>query len=162
MQRCFWGVVVFLAMCTVGLADDLTPLGGEKAASPAGDIPAWIGSRSEVEAVVQSLEQETPLFFIPSATVTAYSDYLSDGQKALFDAYPETYRLPVYPSHRTHIAPEWIYLGSQKNIQDARLVDDGNGLVGAWPGVPFPVPTSALEVLWNHLTHWRGISSEVQ
>ena len=38
----------------------------------------------------------------------------------------------------------------------AHLVDDGNGVDGAVIGIPFPIPSNGLEVIWNHLLRYRG------
>ena len=35
----------------------------------------------------------------------------------------------------------------------------GNGITGASVGVPFPIPQSGLEVLWNFLTRYRGVAA---
>jgi hypothetical protein len=35
----------------------------------------------------------------------------------------------------------------------------GNGITGATVGVPFPIPQSGLEVLWNFLTRYRGVAA---
>ncbi len=37
-------------------------------------------------------------------------------------------------------------------------MDDGNGVGGAVIGIPFPIPESGLEVIWNHLLRYRGES----
>ncbi|MCL4410046.1 MAG: DUF1329 domain-containing protein, partial [Gammaproteobacteria bacterium] len=52
--------------------------------------------------------------------------------------------------------PQEIYDIVRKNAENARLVEGGSGLVGFEGYVPFPIPNSGLEVIWNHLTRYRG------
>lgn len=139
------------------LDGELTPLGAERAANKSGSIPAWVGDSKRSEALSKELLDESPLFVIKASNMETYSDFLTEGQKLLFSAYAETFEMPIYKSHRLHLAPPYLYEATKKNLVDAQLTDDGNGLSQAWPGVPFPIPQSGLELLWNHLTAWRGI-----
>lgn len=43
---------------------------------------------------------EKPLFVITAQNLSQYGAHLSEGQKALFKLYPQTFRMPIYPSHR--------------------------------------------------------------
>ncbi len=38
-----------------------------------------------------------------------------------------------------------------KNATAANLTEDGQKIEGNLPGVPFPIPQSGLEVMWNHM-----------
>jgi hypothetical protein len=40
------------------------------------------------------------------------------------------------------------------------MADGGNGLHDYARGIPFPLPTEGLEVMWNHMTRYRGGSYE--
>mgnify|MGYP000698788708 CR=1 FL=1 len=42
----------------------------------------------------------------------------------------------------------------------AELVSQGNGISGATIGVPFPIPSNGLEVIWNHILRYRGVDVE--
>ncbi|MVF14414.1 DUF1329 domain-containing protein [Ketobacter sp. MCCC 1A13808] len=151
------------------LAPGLTPYGAEQSANESGSIPAWDGGLTpeNTKPVKDKLEDhyaaEKPLYVITSANQAEHADHLSDGQKALLKAYPESYNLPVYPSHRTAAATPWVYDNIASNHQTAKLVNDGNGFTDAFGGVPFPVPKNeageydARKILWNHLTRWRGL-----
>ncbi|ARU55900.1 hypothetical protein OLMES_1826 [Oleiphilus messinensis] len=138
-----------------------TPLGAEWQGNADGSIPAWLGDRDKVLNTAASLVSEEPLFIIDGTNFQSHAAKLSDGQKALFTRYPDTYRLPIYASHRTHIAPNWLYEATAKNKDSARLVDGSVSITGVWPGVPFPNPEHGVEVVWNHLLHWRGISAKL-
>ena len=55
--------------------------------------------------------------------------------------------------------------GTRRNATRARLDDGGNGFTGAFGGIPFPILSGsneemAQQVMWNHLTRWRGRYSE--
>ena len=41
-----------------------------------------------------------------------------------------------------------------KNATRSQLVADGQKVEGNLPGVPFPLPQSGLEVLWNHMVRY--------
>ncbi|MCG8613676.1 MAG: DUF1329 domain-containing protein, partial [Pseudomonadales bacterium] len=40
---------------------------------------------------------------------------------------------------------------------DAKISDDGEEVTFAWPGIPFPFPRQAKEVMWNHQLRWKGL-----
>jgi len=151
------------------LGPGLTPYGAEQKGNAEGTIPAWDGglTSAQMPAVESRLENpyqaEKPLFTIDASNQTQYADKLTLGQLALLEKYPATYRIPVYPSHRSASAPQWVYDNIARNHPQARLVNEGNGIEQASGGVPFPVPVNEqgepdpIKILWNHLTRWRGV-----
>lgn len=147
------------------LGNDLTPFGAEKAGNASGTIPAWTGGFTQPvpgEEVggkrLDPFADEKPLFTITAQNMDQYSEQLTDGVKAMLQKYPDTYRLDVYPTHRTATAPEWVYKNIAQNALQAKL--DGHNVVGAYGGVPFPIPQNALEVINNHRLAWSGVSWE--
>jgi hypothetical protein len=148
----------------VRLGQDLTPVGAERAGNAAGTIPAWTGEGvGTIPAGYQPgghhpdpFADEQPLFVITAANVEQYSEQLSEGQRAMFKTYPDTFKMKVYPSHRTYQAPEWIYERTRACAESASPTDTGNGVTGAHACYPFPIPESGLEVLWNHLLRYQG------
>jgi len=77
-------------------------------------------------------------------TVTAdnmeqYAEYLTEGTRALLETYPDTYEIQVYPSRRTMAWPEWVLENIEDNATDAELVAGGDGIDGAYGGIPFPI-----------------------
>ena len=147
------------------LGQDLTPLGGEKAANADGSIPAWTGGITTPPAGYKPGDHhpdpfagEHPLFTVTPATADQYKDKLTAGHLALLKAYPD-YSLPVYPTHRTASNPQRIYDATKKYATNAALEVGGNGITGTVIGVPFPIPQSGIEVVWNHLTRYRGIAA---
>jgi hypothetical protein len=74
--------------------------------------------------------------------------------------YPNTFKMNVYPTHRSAALPQSIYSNITKNATDAELTQQGNGISGATEAIPFPIPSNGLEVIWNHMTRFRGGSLE--
>jgi hypothetical protein len=101
---------------------------------------------------------EKPLFVITAATVDKYKDKLSEGQVAMFKRYPETYKIPVYPTHRTVNLPPEIYESIKRSALNVKPINDGNGLEGFTGNryYAFPIPKNGVEVLWNHITRYHG------
>jgi hypothetical protein len=150
----------------------LTPLGAERAGNKDGSIPEWKGC-PDLKAPLDKLKSgdrrwvpfadEKPLYVVTAANMAQYADKLSDGVKALLQKYP-TMRLPVYPTHRTHCAPEWVNEATFRNATSAKLTGDAanSGVDGAVDGIPFPIPKNGLEVRWNHTLRWRGQAYETR
>lgn len=149
----------------VRLEGDLTPLGAIRAGNDAGTIPHWDGGLVKPPAGyrpgqhhVDPFAEDGVRFTITAAALDAYAEQLSPGQVAMFERYPDTWRMPVYQTRRSASYPERIYRAAIANASTARLVDGGNGVVEAAGGYPFPIPQSGLEALWNHLLRFRGTS----
>ncbi|WP_193163734.1 DUF1329 domain-containing protein [Microbulbifer hainanensis] len=149
------------------LGDTLTPLGAVKAGNADGTIPAWTGGLiSGAEAPSKDsgrpanpFPDDKPEFEITNANLAQYRDKLSPGQIAMFTKYAD-YRMPVYQTRRTAAYPEKLYGVVKKNATNAELVQNGNGLKDFDTVIPFPMPQSAEEVIWNHITRYRGGSAE--
>ena len=144
------------------LGKDLTPLGGERAGNADGTIPKWTGGITKPPAgyVVgkhhpDPYSDDKPLMIINSANLNQYRDKLSIGHQRMIETYP-TFELPIYPTRRSASVPQRIYDATRKAAAAARLVDDGNGVKDAVIGIPFPIPSRPLEVMWNHLLRYRG------
>jgi len=147
------------------LQSTLTPIGAERAASADGKIPAWDGGLSSKTPKLTSngtpadpYASEKPLFTIDANNYTQYQDQLSPGQIALLKHFPDSFRLPVYPSHRSVAVDAEAVAAAARNATQAKLINDGNGVEGFAGVVAFPVPKNGLEVLWNHLTRNRNAS----
>jgi hypothetical protein len=85
-----------------------------------------------------------------------YSEHLTPGLKALPKKYPDTFRVPVYPSHRDFRYAEWACKTAKENAENAVQEDDGVGVNAAGGAVPFPIPKSGIELLWNSLLPTRA------
>lgn len=144
------------------LKSELTPLGAEKAGNKDGSIPAWSGGYTKVPAGYQSGQPrpdpfagEKPLVSITAKNMDAHADKLSEGQKEMLKKHP-SYRIDVYRTYRTAAAPAWYYENTFKNATRAKTPNMGGSVVGAYGGVPFPIPKTGNEAMWNHVLRWRG------
>jgi hypothetical protein len=146
------------------LGNDLTPLGGEKAGNADGSIPAWSGTPAIPAGYKPGDHHPDPFagdtvkFTITGANADQYADKLTAGHLALLKAYP-TYKMPVFSTHRSASNPQRIYDATKQNATTATLTGDGNGFTGSVVGIPFPIPQNGLEVIWNHLTRYRGVAA---
>ncbi|MBK5344714.1 DUF1329 domain-containing protein [Pseudomonas sp. TH49] len=145
------------------LGNDLTPIGAEKAGNADSSIPAWNGglapSAGTVDAggfISDPYVDEKPLFVISAQNVEQYKARLTPGQLAMFKRFPETYRIPVYPTHRSVTLPPKVFAAVKENATRTTLAEDGNGLKDFKISIPFPIPKTGLEVIWNHITRYRG------
>jgi hypothetical protein len=139
------------------LEQDLTPMGAERAGNAAGTIPAWDGGIAPSnDRYANPFADEQPLFVITAGNYENYQEQLSEGQIALFQRYPDSFKIPVYPTHRTAALPDSIYEAAKRNLDNAKLTEDGNGLEGFTEALAFPIPENGLQVIWNHMTRYRG------
>ena len=143
------------------LGTSLTPVGAERQGNADGTIPTWNGGLAQSdERYANPFSDEQPLFVITAGNAEQYSDRLSPGQLAMFKRYPDSFRMPVYPTHRTAAYPEAVYEKARHNATQTELTDGGNGLSNFDETLAFPIPQSGLEVIWNHITRYRGGSLE--
>lgn len=145
------------------LGKDLTPIGAEKAGNKDGSIPDWEGGLAarpaglDAKAVyADPFSQEKPLYTITAANVQQYQDKLAPGQISMLKRFP-SYKINVYPSHRTAALPQREYDLIKTEGGKVALVEGGNGILNLKNStVPFPIPKNGVEVIWNHLTRYRG------
>ncbi|MDV9031401.1 DUF1329 domain-containing protein [Pseudomonas sp. RAC1] len=144
------------------LGSTLTPMGAEKAGNADGSIGPWeplaknAGSVDGRGFLADPYGSEKPLFTITAANAEQYKDKLAPGQLAMLKRYPDTYKLPVYKTHRGATVPDSVFADIKANATNATLVEGGNGLNNFRGAVPFPIPKSGVEVVWNHITRYRG------
>ena len=145
------------------LGTTLTPVGAEMAGNADGSIPAWTGGLPKNAGTADAagflsdpFPNEQPLFTITAANAEQYKDKLTPGQQAMFKRYPQSYTIPVYPTHRTAAMPDFVYEATKRNAASTRMVEGGNGLENFEQANPFPIPKDGLEAIWNHITRYRG------
>ncbi|MBB2495286.1 DUF1329 domain-containing protein [Aquipseudomonas ullengensis] len=146
------------------LNSTLTPFGAERKGDAAHGIPEWTGGMTQAPAGyggpgsfhVDPYAGEKPLRVIDAQNMQADAAYLSEGVKALLKTYPQTFKVPVYTSHRSFAAPQDIYQNTFVNAQKAELDGAGYGLVNAYAGIPFPIPADGRQAIWNHIARWQG------
>lgn len=145
------------------LGGELTPLGGITAGNADGSIPAWTGGITSAPAGYKPgdfhpdpFKDDQMLFEITAANYKQYAEFLSDGQQKMFETYPDTFKMPIYPTHRSASSPQFVYDETKKNALMAELIQGGNGVSNAAIGIPFPIPQSGVEAIWNHILRYRG------
>lgn len=171
-QRCI-AVALSLAFAAGGavaanaedarLSKDLTPVGAERAGNKDGTIPAWSGGDLKApagwkvgQARPDPYASEKPLFSIDASNVDKYKDKISEGQAALIKSL-KGYKMNVYPTHRSCGYPDYVYERTRSNATNAKMAPNGSDIANAMPaGVPFPIPKTGAEAMWNHKLHWTG------
>jgi hypothetical protein len=141
------------------LKKELTPMGAERAGNADGSIPAWTGS---MRGLPEGLEysgsgdvypdpygDDKLLFTITAANMDKYADKLSEGQKALLKKYPDTFKIPVYPTHRDGRFSQIVEDRTWFNALNTELVNGVDGLHNFTGGAPFPIPKQGAEVIMN-------------
>jgi len=149
------------------LDGDLTPVGAERAGNTAGTIPAWSGGLAKTPPVdpkagyIDPFASDAVLFTITAKNVEQYKDLLSAGHLALLERDSRTFKMNVYPTHRSAAYPEEVLAEIPKQAPLART-DGYHVLDVGKTTVPFPIPADGLQVMWNHVFRWRGGSVERQ
>ena len=159
-----FAVAASLVFGSVAAADDLTPEGGDRAASKDGAVPAYAGRQpaepgweyGKFRGDFWKHRNEKPLYSIDASNVDKYADRLTPGQIQLIKQ-KKNYRMDVYPSHRECQVPDAVAQNSKANLAAAKLAADGETIQTAlFPGVPFPQPKSGAEAMLNFEWRYRG------
>lgn len=145
------------------LGKTLTPFGAIKGGNAAGTIPAWEGGvctppagykpiRGDQGApYVDVFADDKPYLQITAENVAKYADKLDEGARELMRRYPKTFRIDVYPTRRSACFPGWMYENTIQRVMKPRIVE-GISLADAHAQIPFPIPKSGVEAMWNALT----------
>jgi hypothetical protein len=149
------------------LGAELTPLGAVKAGNADGSIPAWDGGlTSAAQAGFPNYRpgqhhpdpyaSDKPLYTVTAANMGQYAAKLTEGHKKMLQTYASTFKMNVYPTHRSAAAPQRIYDATKRIATTAQLAKGGNGVTNAGEGIPFAIPKSGVEIFWNHVLRYRG------
>ena len=149
------------------LGTTLTPIGAEKAANKDGTIPAYSGGVTTAPAGFKAgdgirpnpFAADKPRVVIDAKNMAQHADKLTEGTKALLQKHP-SFRVDVYPTHRSVAFPKWVGDNTAKNAVRAKTSNDGRSMEGAHAGFPFPIPKTGHEAMWNHLVRFNGQSYE--
>ena len=146
------------------LGQDLTPMGAERAGNEAGTIPAWDGGLTSAPAgqvpgghYADPFADDKILFTIDASNLDQYRENLAPGQVAMLEAYP-TWKMNVYPTRRSAAFPQGHYDQTMANATRASMSQHGLTFRDTTGGIPFPIPQSGAEAIWNHLVRYRGES----
>jgi hypothetical protein len=149
------------------LGDKLTRFGAEAGPNADGSIPAYKGGLKKAQPAGANqyedpFKGEKPLYSITAKNMNEHAALLGDGHKALLQRFPASYRIDVYPTQRTMAYADWFLDNTVKNATTAKLggAVEGDKVTGAAPdgkpfqGIPFPIPKSGYEVMWNMMFHF--------
>ncbi|MBO3275671.1 DUF1329 domain-containing protein [Pseudomonas schmalbachii] len=147
------------------LGTSLTPIGADKAGNADGSIPAYSGGLTTPPASFKSgdsvrpdpFANEKPVLVIDGKNVDQYKNLLSATTVELAKRFP-SFRVDVYPTHRTVAMPQGVLDNSVKNATGAKSENNGLAIQNVLPGVPFPIPQTGAEAMWNHLLRYQGVT----
>jgi Protein of unknown function (DUF1329) len=169
---CAWIASAATALAAVSadeasqLGNTLMPWGAEKSGNKEGTIPAYTDGQVRPPAGFDPKNprvrpdpyaEEKPLYSVTAENMAQHAGKLSDGTKALLQKYPG-FRIDVYPTHRTQRYPDHVNERSIRNATACRTTTDGLALEGCYGGVPFPIPKTGNEVMWNHNLRYQSPS----
>ena len=140
----------------------LTKFGAERAGNAEGTIPEYtgLGVKAPPNWDPKNPGQrpdpygEKPLFSITAQNAAQYADKL-DGMIEMFKRYP-SFRMDIYPSHRDWVFPQYVLDNTVKNATACRAVNKELRLEGCYGGLPFPIPKTGAQAMWNKLINYQG------
>ena len=145
------------------LNSELTPFGAVRAANADGSIPEWTGGIKQAPAGYtpgdhhpDPYPSDQIKYTVTAQNLSEYKDLLTPGQVKLFETYPDTFKMNVYQTRRSASYPQHVYDETLNNATRSELIENGNGITGAAVGIPFPMPKTGLEAIWNHILRYRG------
>ena len=139
------------------LGKSLTKYGAIKAGNKEGTIPEYTGGLTKAPADFKPksgfwadpFKDEKAVLRIDGKNVDQYADKLSEGQKTLLKKHP-TYYMDVYPSHRTAAIPAKVLDATVRNATTCKTLKNGLAVeADCRGGLPFPIPKTGYEVMWN-------------
>ena len=147
------------------LGDSLTWWGAEKAGNAEGTIPKYTGGLTEGPATTKiddgytvypnPFASEKPRVVITAANMDEYRDKLTAGTIRLLETYPD-FKINLYPTHRTTTYPDAIRQATIDNATVCATADGGESLSPECkPGIPFPIPTTGYQAMWNMQIPYR-------
>ncbi len=145
------------------LGTTLTAVGAEMAGNREGTIPAYTGGlttpppnfKKGAGHRADPFANEKPRLVIDAKNVAQHADKLTAGVAELIKRVPG-WRVDVYPTHRTMVFPKRYLDNTLKNATGAKSIEGGLGMENALSGVPFPIPKTGAEAMWNHLMRYAG------
>jgi hypothetical protein len=146
------------------LGQQLTEFGAIKAGNKEGTIPAYTGGLTKAPPGFQRdsgywvdpYKDEQPVLRIDAKNMEQYADKLTGGHKKLLKLNPGYY-LDVYPTHRSAALPDAVLKATVRNATTCKILKDGYAVDPACRGgLPFPIPKSGYEVMWNVLLRYVG------
>ncbi len=147
------------------LGTQLTAVGAEPGANANGRIPAFNGQKMTPPAgwqagakPVNPYAGEKPLYVIDASNAEQYKSQLSEGQLTMLKSIAG-YTMEVYPTHRDCGYPDFVAGQSKKNASVAKLNATDGLEMAVGGGIPFPLPQTGAEAIWNHKMRYNGVSA---
>ena len=116
------------------------------------------GFDSSSSSYVDPFINDQILFTITSENYKQLEEkILTSGQIAMFETYPNSFKMNIYKSRRSCSVPQEVL---DLTVKNANLIDEGEGIEGVVGSIPFPNPSEALHHVWNHILRYRGVDIE--
>ncbi len=113
------------------------------------------GFDSSSNSYVDPFSDDSILFTITSENYEQFEEHiLTPGQVAMFETYPNSFKMNIYKSRRSCSVPQEVL---DLTIENATMTDEGEGIEGVVGSIPFPNPSEALHHVWNHILRYRGV-----
>ena len=110
---------------------------------------------SESDSYPDPFSSDQIILTIDSENYISFKEtLLTPGQIKMFETYPKTFKMNIYPSRRSCAVPPEVLELTKEN---ALLINDGEGVEGVVGSIPFPNPSEALHHVWNHILRYRGV-----
>lgn len=92
---------------------------------------------------------DKPLFRINAKNLDQYGSKLTEATKALIKRFPDSFYVNVYPTRRSVSYSEAFKKHTLENVGRCQTTDGGLAVKGCFGGVPFPIPKTGHEMMWN-------------
>ena len=116
------------------------------------------GFDSSSNSYVDPFSDDPILFTITSENYKQFEEHvLTSGQIAMFETYPDSFKMNIYKSRRSCSVPQEVL---DLTVENATMTDEGEGIEGIVGSIPFPNPSEALHHVWNHILRYRGVDIE--
>ena len=147
------------------LGPRITQVGAEAAANADGSIPAYSGGLTTPPAGFKAGDSmrpdpyagEQPLLVITGKNAAQFQGALTATTAELLKRFPD-FRVDLYPTHRSVALPQAGLDNTRKNALSATTLAGGMAVDKVLPGIPFPIPKSGAEAMWNFLLRYQGVN----
>ncbi|BBQ25640.1 MULTISPECIES: DUF1329 domain-containing protein [Aeromonas] len=147
------------------LGTSLTQVGADAAANADGSIPAYTGGLTTAPAGFKAGDSmrpdpyagDKPQLVIDGKNVAKYKGELTATTAELLSRFPD-FRVDVYPTHRSVALPQAVLDNTRQNALNAKTLEGGMAVDQVLPGIPFPIPQTGAEAMWNFLLRYQGVN----
>ena len=109
-------------------------------------VKSLLTASALVFTFIPNVSADGHAYTIDSSNVSQYADMLTEGEKKMFEAYPDTYKINVGPATACSVAPD-VWARSKSN---GTMINNNEGFEAENSGqIPFPNPTDSQHWIWN-------------